>query len=149
MYEFLEYRVVDAMTRSPVTIAPSTTLAEMEGLFERHDFNGLPVVDGGGGVLGFATKLDLLKAFEFTRERIVPPYDEIMARSVEGVMTRDVECASSGMPLTRVLQRMIETRNKSLPVIDNGRLVGVIAHEDVLRALRRAVRGERPRSVSP
>jgi CBS domain-containing protein len=148
VYEFLEYRVADAMTRNPVTITPRATLAETERLFERHDFNGLPVVDGDGRLLGFATKLDLLKAFQFTRERIVPPYDEIMGRTVDAVMTRDVECASPEMPLTRVLQRMIETRNRSLPVVDDERLVGVIAREDVLRAVRGAVAGEAPRSDS-
>jgi CBS domain-containing protein len=45
MYEFLSYRVRDAMTPDPVTIAPTARLAEAEALFERHEFNALPVVD--------------------------------------------------------------------------------------------------------
>ena len=48
--------------------------------------------------------------------------------------------------LTRVLEKMIATRNKSFPVVDpkDERLVGVVAREDVMQALRRAGAGERP-----
>jgi len=44
MYEFLDYRVSDVMNENPVTVGPRTTLAEVEAIFEEHDFNGLPVV---------------------------------------------------------------------------------------------------------
>lgn len=42
------------------------------------------------------------------------------------------------MPLSRLLQKLVEMRTKSLPVVENGLIVGVIAREDVLKALRRA-----------
>jgi CBS domain-containing protein len=59
-------------------------------------------------------------------------------------MTRELVTVGPDLPLTRVLQELVETRNKSLPVLDGTRLVGVVAREDVLRALRRAAAGERP-----
>jgi len=50
--------------------------------------------------------------------------------------------------LTRALEKMIDTRSKSFPVVDaKERLVGVVAREDLMRALRRASSGERPRGV--
>jgi CBS domain-containing protein len=58
-------------------------------------------------------------------------------------MTRDVATVTPRMPLTRLLQRMLDTRNKSFPVVDGARLVGVVAREDVLQALRRAAAGEK------
>jgi CBS domain-containing protein len=143
MYEFLEYKVADAMTRDPVTIGRKTTLAEVEALFEEHDFNGLPVCEDGA-LVGIVTKLDALKAFAFGTQTMVPHYDEIMRQPAETVMTTQPITVHPGMNLTRVLQLMSETRYKSFPVVLDAQLVGVIAREDVLRALRRAAAGERP-----
>jgi hypothetical protein len=50
----------------------------------------------------------------------------------------------SDCPLTRVIDRMVETRWRSFPVVDGERLVGVISRSDVLSALRRAAAGQRP-----
>jgi CBS domain-containing protein len=59
-------------------------------------------------------------------------------------MSREPVTVPPRQPLTRTLQKMIDTRNKSFPVVDDGRLVGVVAREDVMRGLRRADAGERP-----
>ena len=144
MYEFLSYRVRDVMTPHPVTVAPTARLSEVEALFERHQFNTLPVVDEAMHLLAIITKLDLLKAFAFTPASIVPHYGEIMQRGVKEVMTTHPVTVDPEWPLTRVLECMVQTRNKSFPVVDRGRLVGVIAREDVLRALRSAA-GAPPR----
>lgn len=145
MYEFLSYRVSDVMVAEVVTVTVSTTLAEAAALFEGHDFNGLPVLDRDGRLAGFLTKLDVLKAFAFTPQSVVPHYDDIVREPVERFMSGALLTAEPDTPLTRVLQTMIEHRCKSLPVTANGRLVGVVAREDILRGLRRAVAGEPPR----
>src|SRR6266436_6305391 len=64
MYEFLDYQVADAMTYRPVTVGAGTPLAEVEALFERHDFNSLPVVSRDGILVGVVTKLDFLTALD-------------------------------------------------------------------------------------
>jgi CBS domain-containing protein len=143
MYEFLDYRACDAMTRDVVTVTPEASLADVERVFAERDFNALPVIDGSGALVGLVTKLDVLKAFRFTDEHMFPPYEEILQRSVSGVMSRDIMTVTPRAPLTRVLQKMIDTRNKSFPVVDDGALVGMIAREDVLVALRRAAAGEK------
>ena len=53
-------------------------------------------------------------------------------------MTRDPTSVSPKLPLSRLLQKLVEMRTKSLPVVENNRLVGIISREDVLKALRRA-----------
>lgn len=138
MYEFLHYQVRDAMTADPITIRADTRLREVEELFEAHDFNGVPVVDPHQRLLGILTKFDLLKAFCFDAHAMVPRYDEIMEQTAATVMTHDPVSVSPQLPLSRLLQKLVEMRTKSLPVVDGGRLVGIIAREDVLRALRRA-----------
>lgn len=132
------------MTTDVVAIRPDTPLAEAEALFDRHDWNALPVVDPQGDLVGWLTKLDVLKAYAFTPESMVPPYDEIRKRPAASLMTREPASVTPDLPLTRVLHRLLETRNKSFPVLEGERLVGVIAREDVIRALRKAASGDVP-----
>lgn len=143
MYEFLDYLVCDAMTRDPVTVSPGTSLADVEALLEKHGWNALPVVEGGR-LVGLVTSLDLLKAFRFTRDRLFPPYPQIMSGSVAGVMRHEVETLAPRTPLPRALEKMVRTRNKSLPVVEDDQVVGILTRDDVMRALRRAVSGEKP-----
>jgi CBS domain-containing protein len=143
VYEFLDYLVCDAMTRDPVTVSSRTTLADAEALLEKHGWNALPVVEGSR-LVGLVTSLDLLKAFRFTRDHLFPPYAEIMRSSVAGVMRQEVETVAPRTPLPRALEKMVRTRNKSLPVVEDDRVVGVLTRDDVMRALRRAVAGEKP-----
>lgn len=139
MYNFISYCVRDYMTAEPHTVGAETRIRELQELFDQHDFNGVPVVDEHGYLLGVATKLDLLKAFTFNCSSIVPHYEEIMSHRVDEIMTREPITVTPDMPLTRVLQRVVDMRTKSFPVVDEaGRINGVIAREDLLRALRDA-----------
>ena len=143
MYEFLDYQVQDVMSR-PVCIRAETTLAEAEALLEKNGWNGVPVVDAAERPVGFFSSLDLLKAFAFSEDVILPPYERILERPVSDVMSRDVLSVCPRTPLTRALQKLVDTRNKSLPVVDGDRVVGIVAREDVMGALRRAAQGKRP-----
>jgi CBS domain-containing protein len=102
------------------------------------------VVDADGRLQGLVTSLDLLRAFDFSEDTILPAYHRIMQCEVASVMSRDVLSVTPKAPLTRVLRKLVDTRNKSFPVVDDGRVVGVVAREDVMQALRRANRGEKP-----
>ena len=146
MYQFIHFRVRHVMTSHPVTVDKDMPLLKAVEIFDRHDFNGLPVVDGGNRLIGMMTKLDLLKAFTFSEKSKVPHYDEIMVQPIETVLTKDPLCVSPETPLTRVVQHMIETKYKSFPVIEDGHVVGMVAREDIMKALRKAAQGEGPES---
>jgi CBS domain-containing protein len=143
VYEFLEWRAQDVMSE-PLCVSPETTLAEAEKLLEQHGFNALPVVDSDGRLVGVVTSLDLLRAFDFSEDAILPAYHRIMQRPVASVMSRDAWTLTPRTPLTRVLRKLVDSRSKSFPVVDDERVVGVVAREDVMRALRRADAGEKP-----
>ena len=143
MYEFIEYRVRDAMTHHPVTITRETLLSEVETLFAELDFNCLPVTEGGL-LVGIVTKLDVLKAFAFTSNTMLPHYEDIIRQPAESVMTHRPITVTPDVSLTRVLQQMVETRYHSFPVARDALLIGMISRQDILRALARAVEGERP-----
>lgn len=142
MYEFLDWTVQDVMN-APVTLGPDSTLAEAEVLFEKHGFNAVPVVDATDKLLGIVTSLDLLRAFDFSEDEILPPYSEVMKRRVSEVMTRDVLTVCPRTPLSRVLQKIVDTRNKSFPVVDDDHVLGVVAREDVMLGLRRGTEGKK------
>ena len=136
MYRFLECTASQYMTRSVETVTRQVTMLDLETLFEKHDFNAFPVVEAEK-MLGIVTKLDFLRAFAFTTSQIVPHFDELMRRTVADVMTEAVVHVEPAAPLTRVLQLMVNLRNRSFPVIGpDSQLVGMISREDVMRALR-------------
>ena len=137
MHRFLEAHVADYMTTPAVTVTLDTRLDVLEDRFTTYDFNGLPVVDGGA-LVGMVTKFDLLKAFVFTPQTVVPQYEELVALTAERIMTREVVSFAASAPLTRVLQALVDFRVKSFPVLDGRRVVGIIAREDVVRALHDA-----------
>lgn len=135
LYKFLEQTVSDYMTCDVATVPPAMSIRELGQRFKQTDFNSFPVVDNGQAV-GVVSKFDYLACFEFTPARMVPRYDDLMRRTVAGVMTREFIYVGRDTRLTRVLQLMIEHRLRSLPILDAGsRLVGIIAREDVIRAL--------------
>ena len=145
MYEFIHYQVRDVMTSKLITVDQHATLAEVETLFEKHNFNGLPVVDKADRLIGMITKLDLIKAFDFTKEDKIPHYKTIMGQEIQTVMTKKLHLFYPETPLTKVLHQMILTRYKSLPVVaDANCLVGIVSREDIVRALRQAAQGNLP-----
>jgi CBS domain-containing protein len=74
----------------------------------------------------------------FTTGQMLPRYDDLMVRTVAEVMTEAVIHVEPEAPLTRVLQLMVHLKARSLPVIDRGRLAGMISREDIMRALAEA-----------
>jgi CBS domain-containing protein len=135
LYKFLEQTVAGYMTRAAKTVTRERTVRELSDMFERDDFNSYPVEEDGQ-VIGIVTKFDLLKCFIFTPSTMVPPYEQLMSRTVGDVMTSEFIYVRTDTKLTRVLQLMVDHRIRSVPAIDDEhRLAGIIARRDVLKAL--------------
>ena len=148
MYEFLQETVADNMTRAVRSVTPETTVGDLYRLFAAHDFDAYPVVRNDC-LVGMVSKLDALKVFAFAKDQILPHYVDGMGATVDEIMTADVVAVEPDTRLQRVLQLMVEHRLKSLPVIDARRtLLGIIAREDVMRAMERCARQPGPPSVA-
>ena len=142
MYKFLQQTVGDYMTRTVKTVTREVSVRELSEMFERDDFNTYPVEEDAQ-VVGLVTKFDVLKCFAFTPSQMVPHYDDLMNRTVADIMTSPFVYVGADTKLTRVLQLMVEHKIRSIPAIDGDhRLVGIIAREDVLRALASSAGGE-------
>ncbi|WJR78203.1 CBS domain-containing protein [Bradyrhizobium sp. NP1] len=147
MYEFLHETVAENMTRAVRCVAPELAVGDLYRLFAVDDFDAYPVARDDR-LVGMVSKLDALKVFAFTKDRILPHYDVGMGTTVDEIMSADVVAVSPDTNLQRVLQLMVEHRVKSLPVIDQWRnLIGIIAREDVMRAMARCIGRQDPSLV--
>jgi len=135
LYQFLEETAEGYMTRAVKTVTRDATMRELGDMFDRDDFNTYPVEEDGQ-VAGIVTKFDMLKCFAFTPSQMVPRYADLMNRTVSDMMTSEFIYVRPDTKLTRVLQLMVEHRIRSVPVIGgDSRLAGIIAREDILKAL--------------
>ena len=114
MFRFLESTAAQYMTPAVKSVTRQCSMGELETLFAQYDFDALPVVEDGK-LLGIVTKFDFLRAFAFTTGQLVPSYDALMKRTVGDVMTEGVVHVEPEIPLTRVLQLMVNHRLRSFP----------------------------------
>jgi CBS-domain-containing membrane protein len=147
MYEFLQETVGDTMTRSVRSVTPETTVGDLYKLFAADDFDAYPVVQDDT-LVGIVSKLDALKPFAFTEDQLVPHYKDGMSTRVDTVMSTSIVTVEPDTHLQRVLELMIRHRLKSLPVVDQWKnLLGIIAREDIMRAMARSVPLQFPGAV--
>jgi CBS domain-containing protein len=157
-------RARDLMTTDVETVSPDDDVGEVLGRLARADFNGFPVVDESGSVVGIVTQHDLVGLFQ-TKERTLwipigfPPFMETLTYAIDvswddldlGVdllkntnkpirelMTTDVVTVGPDVDVDEVLALLTDEGRdiNRLPVVDESGLVGIIARQDVLRALR-------------
>jgi CBS-domain-containing membrane protein len=140
LHQFIEQIVERYMTRKVRTVSCEVTMDELNDLFASDDFNAYPVVDQQE-VVGLVTKFDFLKCFALTLSSMVPRYDELMKRTASDVMIHEFIYVGATTKLVRVLQLMVEHRIRSIPVMDaDQHLIGMIAREDIMQALRDCTR---------
>jgi CBS domain-containing protein len=138
MSEFLAETVAHHMTRNVRRVTPHTTVSDLYRLFAVDGFDAYPVVQEDV-LIGMLSKLDALKVFAFTQQQLLPHYADGMAATVDRIMSTDVVTVDPEAKLQRVLQLMLEHRIRSIPVVDSQRrLLGIIAREDVMRAMERS-----------
>jgi len=144
MYEFLQETVENNMTRKVRSVAPETTVGDLYRLFAADGFDAYPVTRGDT-LVGIVSRLDALKVFALSEDHILPRHREGMATPVSEIMTGDVVAVDGDTKLQRVLELMVTHRMKSLPVVDvRHNLVGIIAREDVMKAIERCVMRQYP-----
>lgn len=142
----------DIMTPDPITIGPEATIAEAVKVLLEKKFNGLPVVDEDGRVLGVICQSDLVAQQQhmevpsvFTLlggfvpmpgwKKAEESFMKMSALVVREAMTPDPVTASPDTPIEDLASLMVKNKFYSLPVVEGGKLVGIIGKEDILRTL--------------
>jgi acetoin utilization protein AcuB len=126
-------RVADWMKHPVHHVKPRDTVRHARALLERHRINQLPVVVDDR-LVGIVTDRDLRDAFPAVPEVSAALGGDLGGRPVEDVMTRAVITVTPSDVLTEAAQRMRRERIGALPVVDNGRLVGILTRSDMLAA---------------
>lgn len=116
----------DILSRPVVTVQPQTPLRSAVALLTAHGFAALPVVDDDGRVIGLLSESGALAAASRMETALV-----------EAVMTVPVEVVNPGTDTSTIASRMLFGGLRSMPVVEAGVLVGIVARRDLLRALIR------------
>jgi len=140
-------RVHQVMTRGVITTSPETPIREAARLLVRHGISGLPVVDARGSVVGILSDGDLIirqkprervpwwRSFFDGGEALAREYQKAVGTTVGEVMTRAVVCVSPDLPIEAVATILDARKIRRLPVVADGRLVGVVSRGDLVKAL--------------
>ena len=117
-----------------VTIHPDQTLREGVALLAKHKIGALVVVDQAGQVVGILSERDITRALAEDEQIFSQPVSTLMTpKPITGVPQDD---------LLVVANTMTEKRFRHLPIVDKGRLIGIVSIGDVVKAQRDQYSGE-------
>lgn len=119
-----EIKVKDIMSRIVVSVKPHTKISEVIELFKKTGHSGFPVVEKGK-LVGMVTRHEADKAV----------MHELSHAPVKGFMIRDVYTVHPETGLHEAVRLMMEKGIGRLPVLDSGKIVGIVTRTDILRAL--------------
>ena len=125
----IPHLVREVMTREPVTLTPEQSFGEALALLARNRFRHLLVVDDTGRLAGVLSDRDLLRTMSRT-----PDLDRA---TVADVMQSDVISVEPQTLLSDAAAQMLDRRINCLPVVEAGRLCGILTSTDLLRAFHR------------
>ncbi|MBU2054386.1 MAG: CBS domain-containing protein [Proteobacteria bacterium] len=142
----------DIMTREVITVYPETEIVQAARLLLDRHISGLPVVDEDGHLKGIICQSDLMaqqrkiplpsffvlldSTFSLTSPKnIEKELTKMAALKVSEAMTPDPITIDPETGLEDIATLMVKNRIHTLPVLDQGRLVGIVGKEDILRTL--------------
>lgn len=142
----------DIMSKPVVSVHPETSLREVARLLIDKGISAVPVVDGNGAILGMVSEGDLIRPDRAAREVWRQSWLEIFAEgepialellawlhsqnhSARAVMSAPAVTVSEDTELGEIARLLVAHRIKRVPVVRDGRVTGIVARDDLLRAL--------------
>jgi CBS domain-containing protein len=137
------------MTKHVVTATPETPLKRVARMLTRYRISGVPVVDADGGVLGVVTEADILCKEQglapepggllgWLFEKADAEGSRLLARTAAEAMTAPPVTISPQASVSEAARIMITRHINRLPVVADGRLVGIVSRADLVRAFHRS-----------
>jgi len=127
--------VRDCMTRDAVSLRDTAPLREAVELVIGRHIRHMPVLDGSGHLVGIATDRDVKRALPSPLSATAADeYEAILDTTpLARVMTREPLTVAPETPLAEAVSIMLNNRIGGLPVVENGKLMGILTERDVLR----------------
>jgi CBS domain-containing protein len=143
------------MTRTVISAGPDDTVSAVAALFSKHGISAVPVCDKDGKLLGIISEGDLMRPFGEANklrrdwwlglladgEELAPEFVDYMRqdrRRAADLMTKEVVTASEDTPVDRIADLLQSQRVKRVPIVKDGKVVGVVSRADVIRAMARS-----------
>jgi CBS domain-containing protein len=144
------------MTRKVVTARPSDTVARVARLLADNSISAVPVCDDDGDLLGMVSEGDLMRPFVNTNVKrrawwltlladgteLAPEfvdYVRLDRHEVGDLMTRPVIAATDTASVTELAEQMVTHRIKRVPIVRDGKLIGIVSRADVIRAIAQSL----------
>ena len=147
-------RAMDVMTTNVITVGPDTSVQEVAKILSERNISGVPVVDAENRLVGIVSEGDLLHRVETGTERraqrrrrswwldtigsdeeLARDYVKSHGRTAKDVMTREVVTTSETTELAEIANLLESKRIKRVPVVRDGKLVGIVSRANLVRAL--------------
>ncbi len=142
----------DIMAKEVITVSPDTEIVQAARILVEENINGVPVVDEEGKMVGILCQSDLIAQQKtiplpslFTlldgfipltsMKKFEKNIQKIAALKVSDAMTVDPVAVSPDTGIGEIANLMVDKNFHSIPVIDEGKLVGIIGKEDILRTI--------------
>ena len=121
-------KAFDLMSQQVVVAKENTNAEQISARLLAGEFNGVPVVDDNGAVIGIVTAIDILKAIQGGKK-----LNAMLARDI---MTPNPSTVKRDTPLEEIIRILVEKEIVLVPVVEgnnNNKLIGVVARLDILR----------------
>lgn len=147
-------QVREIMSSPAITVSPTTEIREVARTMREHVISGVPVVDDGGALLGLITEIQLIARNAPVHEprylavlsALIPvnieeyrQYKEqlrqALAITAVDLMEEEVETIAPDAPIDEALERMLDPEVTMLPVVEGGRVMGVVTRTDLVRLI--------------
>ena len=133
--------VADLMQKKVLTIAPGKSLPELERALLRSRVGAMPVIDRSGRMVGIVSRSDVVRQLCLERslgEAMADAYRDQTDEAFVEKSRRDVVTVEPDCPLPKAAQLMVERRIHRLPVVQDGKLVGIVSSLDFTRLVAEA-----------
>jgi CBS domain-containing protein len=142
-------KAMDVMVHDVFTVKPDDDVAEAIKLLAEHDVSALPVVDETGTVVGLISEADLMRREEIHTEKhrswwleavmpgvsLAKEFAKEHGRKVREIMSDSVVSVSEETPLGEIATLLEKHRIKRVPVLRDGKLVGIVSRSNLIQAL--------------
>jgi CBS domain-containing protein len=139
----VKVKVRDWMTATPIRVRPGTSLADARSMMQRHEVRRLLVVTDDERLVGIITWGDVMEAWP-SRFSTLRPFEvrELMEHVlVDELMSTSLRSIEPDATAAEAANLMFENNIGALPVVEGGRVVGILTYSDLLQGLVRLLSG--------